>query len=189
MAARNLVRESERSRRSRANLVAGLTIILTRPFRVGEYISIVKEEGVVLDISLGSTTLSHADRSKVVIPNRKIVGEILHNYGQLRQVQVKVSVAYDTDLNRALATVNEVLQANARVLKDPAPLISVAALGDSAAIIGVSPWTSVADYGPAGGEINKAIVEAFRERGIVIPAPFYDVRLTGGGAPAERRAA
>jgi len=172
-----------------SNLVAGLTIILTRPFRVGEYISIVKEEGVVLDISLGSTTLSHADRSKVVIPNRKIVGEILHNYGQLRQVQVKVSVAYDTDLNRALATVNEVLQANARVLKDPAPLISVAALGDSAAIIGVSPWTSVADYGPAGGEINKAIVEAFRERGIVIPAPFYDVRLTGGGAPAERRAA
>jgi small conductance mechanosensitive channel len=172
-----------------SNLVAGLTIILTRPFRVGEYVSIAKEEGVVLDISLGSTTLSHADQSRVVIPNRKIVGEILHNYGQIRQVQATVSVAYDADLNRALATVNEVLQANPRVLKNPAPAIGVAALGDSAVIVGVAPWTSVADYGPAGSEINKAVVEAFRERGIVIPAPLYDVRLTGNAAPAERRVA
>src|SRR5471030_1501800 len=56
------------------NLVAGLTIIFTEPFHVGDYISIAKEEGEVLDISLSSTTLGHADRSKVVIPNRKIVG-------------------------------------------------------------------------------------------------------------------
>ena len=172
-----------------SNLVAGLTIILTRPFRVGEYISIVKEEGQVVDISLGSTTLSHADRSLVVIPNRKIVGEILHNYGQIRQVQTRVSVAYDADLNRALATIHEVLQANPRVLKDPAAVVQVTVLADSAVNIGVYPWARVSDYGAAGGEINKAIVETFRERGIVIPAPFYDVRLTGGAAPAERRAA
>jgi len=68
------------------------------------------------------------------------------------------------------------------VLKDPAPLISVAALGDSAVTIGVSPWTSVGDYGLAGGEINKAVIEAFRERGIVIPAPLYDVRMVGKAA-------
>jgi len=91
-----------------ANLVAGLTIILTRPFRVGEYISIVKEEGQVAEISLASTTLTHPDRSRVVIPNRKVVGEILHNYGQIRQAQVEVRVAYDTDLNQVLAAIREV---------------------------------------------------------------------------------
>src|SRR5262249_58551273 len=52
-----------------ANLAAGLTILFTRPFRVGDYISIAKEEGEVLDIQLFSTTLGHPDLSKVVIPN------------------------------------------------------------------------------------------------------------------------
>jgi len=172
-----------------SNMVAGLTIILTRPFRVGEFISIVKEEGVVAEISLSSTTLSHPDRSRVVIPNRRIVGEILHNYGLIRQVQVEVRVAYDTDLNQALATIRELLQANPRVLKDPAPPSHVVQLADSSVTIGVYPWVNVSDYGPAGGEINKAIVETFRARGIVIPPPRRDVRLLGGSAPGELRAA
>src|SRR5258706_7533021 len=62
------------------NIVAGLTIIFTKPFRVGEYISIVGVEGQVESIELFSTRLSHADRSIVLVPNRKIVGEIMHNY-------------------------------------------------------------------------------------------------------------
>jgi small conductance mechanosensitive channel len=165
-----------------SNLVAGLTIILTRPFRVGEYISIVKEEGEVAEISLSNTTLSHPDRSRVVIPNRRVVGEILHNYGQIRQVQLTVSVAYDADLNRAFATIHEVLQANPRVLKDPAPVVGVAALGDSGVTIGVSPWTRVPDCAPASAEINRAILEAFRARGIVIALPQREVRLLGKAA-------
>ena len=95
------------------NLVAGLTIIFTRSFRVGEYISIVGEEGQVENISLFTTVLSHTDQSQVVIPNRKIVGEILHNYGNMRQLEIVVRVAYDTGLDKALAIVNEVLQRNA----------------------------------------------------------------------------
>ncbi len=83
------------------NLVAGLTIIFTRPFRVGDYVSIVKEEGEVLDVSLFNTTLGHPDRSKVVIPNRRIVGEIMHNYGKIRQLDVEVSIAMDANLAAA----------------------------------------------------------------------------------------
>src|SRR5689334_8203922 len=96
-----------------SNIVAGLTIIFTRPFRVGEYISIVGVEGRVENISLFNTTLSHTDLSRVVVPNRKIVGEILHNYGSIRQVQIMVGVSYDTELSRALAVIHEVLQLNA----------------------------------------------------------------------------
>src|SRR5215510_10765947 len=75
-----------------SNIVAGLTIIFTRPFRVGEYVSIAGVEGRVESIQLFSTTLSHTDLSRVVIPNRKIVGEILHNYGQIRQLSLVVGV-------------------------------------------------------------------------------------------------
>jgi small conductance mechanosensitive channel len=164
------------------NLAAGLTIIFTKPFRVGEYVSMVGVEGRVESIELFTTKLSHADMSTVIIPNRKIVGEILHNYGKIRQLDVVVGVAYDTDLNTALAVVNEVLSINSRVLKDPAPVVRVSYLADSSINIVVKPWVNVPDYGVASGEINKAIVEEFRARNISIPFPQREVRLLNSAA-------
>jgi small conductance mechanosensitive channel len=164
------------------NMVAGLTIIFTRPFRVGEYISIAGEEGQVENISLFSTVLSHPDLSQVVIPNRKIVGEILHNYGKIRQLEIMVGVAYDTDLNKALSAIDEVLQNNPRMLKDPVPAVAVSVLAPSSINIAVKPWVNVQDYGPAGGELKKTIVETFRSRNIVIPFPQHEVRMLGSAA-------
>jgi small conductance mechanosensitive channel len=159
------------------NMVAGLTIIFTPPFHIGDYISIAKEEGEVLDISLFSTTLGHADRSKIVIPNRKIVGEILHNYGRIRQLNVGVGVSYGTDVNLALGAIDEILRTNPRVLQDPAPGIGVARLADSSVNISVNPWVNLADYVAAVSEINKSILETFRARNIVIPFPQREVRM------------
>lgn len=162
-----------------SNVAAGLTIIFTRPFRVGQYVQIVGVEGQVESITLFSTTLSHTDRSLIVIPNRKVVGEILHNYGRIRQLDLAVGVAYDTDLNSALAAIQEILRNNPRVLKEPAPFIQTTQLGSSAVIVAVKPWVSVVDFADATGEINKSIVETFRSRGIVIPYPQHEVRLLG----------
>jgi len=159
------------------NIVAGLTIIFTRPFRVGEYILIVGEEGQIENISLFTTVLSHADRSQVVIPNRKIVGEILHNYGKIRQLDILVGIAYDSDLDKALAVAREVVQGNPRALKDPLPVITVRELAPSSIVISVKPWVGIADYIPAKGEINKAIVEAFRSGNIVIPFIPYQLQM------------
>ncbi len=161
------------------NVVAGLTIIFTKPFRVGEYISIVGEEGLVADISMFSTVLSHPDLSQVIIPNRKIVGEILHNYGRIRQIEIGVAVALDTDLDKALAAIDDVLKDNARLLKEPRPVVAVAGVVNAHVNLIVKPWTSVADCAAAAGELRKAIVETFRSRQIVIPAPTHEVRLIG----------
>src|SRR5580698_5332497 len=84
-----------------SNIVAGLSIIFAKPFRVGEYVAIAGEEGVVSAITLFNTTLTHVDHSRVVIPNRKIVGDILHNSGNIRQLDIAVGVAYDSDMNAA----------------------------------------------------------------------------------------
>jgi small conductance mechanosensitive channel len=121
------------------NVAAGLTIIFTRPFRVGEYIS--------------------------------IAGEILHNYGEIRQLNLRVGVAYATDLDTAFAAIREVLAANPRVLKDPAPVVQAAALGEFAISIAIQPWVAVRDFVAAPGEINTAVVREFRERGITMPVP------------------
>ena len=159
------------------NLAAGLTIIFTQPFHVGDYISIGSEEGEVLDISLFSTTLGHTDRSKVVIPNRKIVGEILHNCGKIRRLNLAVSVAYDADVQAALGIVEKVLAASGRVLKDPAPVIGVSRLSDFSVSLNINPWVKVPDYEAATSEINQTLLQAFRDRGIVIPLPRQEVRM------------
>lgn len=164
------------------NVVAGLTIIFTRPFHVGDYISIAKEEGEVLDIRLFSTTLGHADQSKVVIPNRKIVGEILHNCGRIRQLNIAVGVAYGTDVNIALSLVEEILRANPRVLQSPKPVFGVARLTESGVTIGISPWVNVPDYVAALNEINKTILETFRARNIDAALPQCEVRMLGSSA-------
>jgi small conductance mechanosensitive channel len=170
-----------------SNVVAGLSIIFTKPFRVGEYIEIAGVRGNVASIELFSTTLLHPDRSRIVIPNRKIVGEILHNYGRIRQVSFEVGVAYDADLGGALQATEEVLRANARVLKDPAPVVGVAKLADSAVVIRAAPWVRAADFGPAGGELQRAIVEEFRRRSITIPAPQREIRMVGSTAYVGRK--
>lgn len=160
-----------------SNLVAGFVIIFSRPFRVGQYISIVGVEGKVEEISLFNTILSHADLSRVVIPNRKIVGEILHNYGHIRQIDMTVHVAYGTDLDQALTMIQHVLRSNLCVLQEPVPLIQVVSLEDYAVVIGIRPWVNVPDYARVCGEVNQAILEGFRSQGIVIPLPQREVRL------------
>ena len=87
-----------------------------------------------------------------------------------------------TGSHSALAAVNEVLGLNLRVLKEPSAVVGVAVLADSSVQIVIKPWTNVADYGPAGAEINKAIVEEFRSRKISIPYPQREVRLLNPAA-------
>ncbi|HEV2395074.1 MAG TPA: mechanosensitive ion channel domain-containing protein [Verrucomicrobiae bacterium] len=160
-----------------SNLVAGLTIIFTKPFRVGEYVELLDVNGQVVSVQLFSTTLIHADQSRVVIPNRKIVGEILHNYGMNRQLDLSVGVAYGTDISEALAVVRQVLAANPRVLKQPAPIVGVTLLGDSSVDIAVKPWVGLDDFVFAGSEIYQAVVEQFRLKNIDMPFPQREVRL------------
>jgi len=159
------------------NLVAGLSIIFTKPYRIGEYISLLGVEGQVAMIELFSTTLVHSDRSRVIVPNRKIVGEVLHNYGAIRQLELTVGVAYGTDLDRALAIAQGVLNAHPRVLKDPAPVMGIVALADSAINLSIRPWSAVSDFGSTHRELYKQLVEEFRANRIEIPVPQREVRL------------
>jgi len=159
------------------NLVAGLTIIFSKPFTIGEYIELLGVYGQVTEISLFSTKLLHADNSHVVVPNRKIVGEILHNYGKMRQLDLSVGIAYGTDLTVALLTVNDILQRNPRVLKEPLPVVGIAALGESFITLAIKPWVHVEDFVIGQAEIYQAVIETFREKKISIPGPRREVRM------------
>lgn len=163
-----------------SNILAGLTIIFTRPFHIGEYISISEEEGVVQSISIFNTVLTHWDQSHIVIPNRKIVGEILHNYGSIRQLDIMVGVAYGTDLDQALGAVNDILRDSPHTLKEPAPIVATNVLRNGLIGIAVKPWVNVPDYVAASGEIPRAIVQAFQRMNIVIPSPRWGAAAADG---------
>ena len=160
-----------------SNVVAGLSIIFTKPFRVGEHIEIVGMKGDVHTIELFSTTLVHPDQSRIIIPNRKIVGEILHNFGTMRQIHLSVAVPHGSDLAPVLALAREVLAANPRVLTQPAAVVGVAQIEATGVRIGVNPWVRVADVVAAEGEIYRTLVERFGAAGVGVPLPRQEVQL------------
>jgi small conductance mechanosensitive channel len=168
-----------------SNLTAGLTIIFTKPFRVGEYVEILNVQGVVYHIDIVSTTLTHLDGSKIVIPNHKIIGEIVRNFGLVRQITLTVGVGYKTDLKKAQELVAGVMERNARVLREPKPAVLVGALQDSAITITAFPWVKMPDFFLAQSELNQAIVECFREHQIGIPFPQREIRILNSPAPPE----
>jgi small conductance mechanosensitive channel len=123
----------------------------------------------------------HADRSRVIVPNRKIVGEILHNFGHSRQLNLSVAVAEAGDMMSLLAGVRQVVTANPRVLKDPPPVIGIAQVTNDGVKIAVQPWVRVTDIGVADGELYQALLEHLRARGLTAPAATkHEVRLLNG---------
>lgn len=169
-----------------SNLIAGMTIFFIRPFKVGEYIDVLKVHGEVVDITLFSTTLRHTtDQSRIVIPNRQIVGEILHNYGTKRQLDLEIGIAYASDIGKAIDVATETVLEDARVLKDPAPLVGIRKVGEGALVVSVRPWVPVADYEQALLGLYRSIFEAYRERGIDVPLPQREIRIHAETAAAR----
>jgi len=142
---------------------------------------VLAPEGVVHDVTLFSTVLRHADLSIVVIPNRKIVGEILHNFGTVRQIHLTVSVPHGSDLDAVLALVRDVVTANPRVLPQPAPVIGVGQIEVAGIRIGIHPWVQVPDVVIAEGEVYRALIERFGSAGIAAPVPLHEVKLVNSG--------
>lgn len=169
-----------------SNAAAGLVLIFSRPFRVGEYIEIIEEEGQVKAITLFTTILTHPDRSKIVIPNRKIVGEVLHDFGSIRQLDLCVGVSYDSDLKKVRRVIAETLANERMVLKDPPAVIGVRSLEDSDIMVSVKPWVAVSDFVPASAQVYEEIVDAFRVNAIDMPYPQQEIRLLRDGNGSGR---
>lgn len=160
-----------------SNYGAGLAIILTRMYRVGDTLSVQGVAGQVEDISLGATELRAEDGELVVIPNKQILGEIHANSSQHRIVEGVIGVAYDAEIERAIAVVHEVLRADDRVSQLQTPEVGVCNFGDSSVDIEYRYWAPTGDYYPTVHAVNLAIFNAFKAQRIAIPFPQREVRL------------
>lgn len=160
-----------------SNYGAGVVLILTRPFKVGDTIRVVEQAGIVQDINLAHTILHTEDGEQIVIPNRHVVGEVLTNSWQYRVVEGVVGISYGDDPERAIVLLRQVLADDPDVAKDPAGQVGIAAFADSAVEIAYRYWVPTEAFFEVQYRVNLAVWRAIEAAGITIPFPQRDVHL------------
>ncbi|MGB1012645.1 MAG: mechanosensitive ion channel family protein [Nannocystaceae bacterium] len=166
------------------NFAAGMMLIINEPFKVGDYIEAAGAAGSVSDVNIMASTLTTADNRVITIPNRKVWGDKIVNFSamELRRLDLVIGISYSADIERAVKTIEGLLDASAKVVADPEPVVAVNELADSAVNLVVRPWCGKTDYWPLRFELMRGIKEAFDSEGIEIPFPQVDLHVKKGGA-------
>ena len=164
---------------SLANFSSGVMLILFRPFKVGDVVTVGGETGKVEQISVFSTILNTPDNQRKIIPNGSIANSTITNItaNPTRRIDLVVGIGYDDDIRKAKATLEEILAADSRVLRDPAPFVAVSELADSSVNLVVRPWVAKENYWDVYCALTETIKITFDEQGISFPYPQRDVHV------------
>ncbi|GAB3523503.1 small-conductance mechanosensitive channel MscS [Photobacterium alginatilyticum] len=164
---------------SLSNFAAGVLIVAFRPFKSGDFVEIGGVSGSVESIQVFSTILNTPDNKMVVVPNSSVIGGAITNYSRhaTRRIDFVIGVSYDADLKHTKAVLTRVIEAEDRILKDPAPTIGVLTLADSSVNFAVRPWVKTEDYWGVYFDLLQAIKEELDKENIGIPYPQMDVHL------------
>jgi len=164
---------------SLANFAAGVLLIIFRPFKVGDYVECAGTAGAVDEMQIFTTQLKSPDNKKIIIPNAKLLGDVITNYSaqETRRVDLVIGVSYSDDLQKVEKVLTDILSQDERVLKDPAPTIAVLELADSSVNFAVRPWVKTGDYWNVYFALTKNIKMRLDAEGIAIPFPQRDVHL------------
>ena len=160
-----------------SNYGAGLSIILSRPFLVGDTITVAGVSGLVQEVKLACTILTNEDGVKITVPNKQIVGEILYNSHANKVVEGVVGIAYEGDPSVAVRVIETVLAQTFEVVKDPKPQVGIQQFADFSINIGYRYWVPTAKYFQILGKVNLAVYQALESKGIKIPYPQRDIHI------------
>ena len=161
------------------NLASGVMLIVFRPFKDGDFVEAGGTMGVVEEIGIFTTKMRTGDNKEVIVPNGQIFGGIITNYSKrdTRRVDMVFGIGYGDDIRKAKEVITSIIEADERILKDPAPLIAVGELADSSVNFNVRPWVKSGDYWSVYFDLNEKIKMAFDDNGISIPFPQMDVHI------------
>lgn len=164
-----------------SNYGAGLAIILSRPFKVGDTVTINDYSGVVKDVKLANTQLATEDGEIITIPNKKIIGEVIHNSFSYKLAEVTIGIDYDDDPQVAIDAIVLVLLATEGVASEPKPQVGVDSFGDFSVNIGVRFWVPMESYFETRYKVNQKLFSAIQNAGITIPFPRREVKMLEKG--------
>lgn len=167
-----------------SNYGAGIAIILSRPFVVGDTIRLKGVSGVVEEVKLGATILTDEDGVKITIPNKHVVGEIIQNSAEWKIIEEVVGISYGSDPEKAIDIIEKILEGFDHISKDPAPLIGIQEFADSSINIGLRYLVPTKKYFETLYNVNIAIFKGLKENNIEIPFPQRDVHVVSGSGKA-----
>ena len=164
---------------SLANFAAGVLIVLFRPYRVGDWVEAAGVAGSVLQVQVLTTLLQTADNKQIIIPNGQIMSSIITNYNanNTRRVDMVIGVGYSEDIDKVRRTIQDVVQADSRVLQNPKCQVAVSELGETRVNFVVRPWVKSADYWDVMFDLTEAIKKRFDKEGIAIPYRQREVHV------------
>jgi small conductance mechanosensitive channel len=168
------------------NFASGVMLLVFRPFRVGDFIEAAGITGSVQEINIFTTRLNTPDNVGIVIPNGTVWGSTIRNYAanDNRRIDLVAGISYDDDIGLAMRTLQAVLEADARVLADPAPVIAVHEMADSSVNLVVRPWCRREDYWELRWHLTRQIKEELERAGCSIPFPQRDIHVHQVGTAA-----
>lgn len=164
---------------SLANFAAGFLMILFRPFKVGDFIEGAGVNGIVEEIQIFTTQLRTPDNKTVIIPNARLTEDNIINFSSkgTRRMDLVFGIGYGDDIDKTKAIIEEVIDQDERILKDPPKTIGVLELGDSSVNIAMRPWVKVEDYWNIYFDLIEKVKKKFDTNGITIPFPQRDVHI------------
>lgn len=162
---------------SLSNFASGVILILFRPYRVGDFVTVGGEAGNVVSIDMFNTTLNSVDNKRVIVPNSNITGNVITNVtaNDTRRVDLVIGIGYDDDIKKAKDVLTRIVSEESRILPEPKTNIAVSELGDSSVNFIVRPWVKTEDYWNVYFALTEKIKLTFDAEGIGIPYPQMDI--------------
>jgi len=164
---------------SLSNFASGVMLIIFKPLKVGDFVDGGGALGSVESVGIFVTTLVTPDNKVVYIPNSTLTSGNIVNYStkDTRRVDMVFGIGYSDDIDKAKSVIQSLLDADSRILKDPAPQIVVSELADSSVNFNVRPWVNGADYWGVYFDITEQVKKKFDEQNISIPFPQRDIHM------------
>ena len=162
-----------------SNLAGGFLILITRPFKIDDFIEAEGYSGTVIDIRITDTKIRTPDNKIVYLPNGKLSAAEIVNYSEeaTRRVDITFGISYDNDFEKAKSILMDLSNQHAKVLKDPAPSVRMSEQGDSSINLTLKVWVLNGDYWDVKFDLLEAAKKAFDENHIEIPYNQLDVHI------------
>jgi small conductance mechanosensitive channel len=161
-----------------SNYGAGLAIIITRPFVVGDTLAVKDVSGLVSQITLAYTFLTNEDEERITVPNNQIMGQVLRNSFNNKVVEATIGIAYHDDPEQAIRIIMETLKQFSQITSEPPPQVGIQAFGDSSINLGLRYWVPTKRYFQTAYAVNLSVYRALKTANITIPFPQRDVHLS-----------
>ena len=162
-----------------SNFAAGVVLVATKPFKIGDTITIHDVYGEVEEIRLSYTVLINEDKEQITIPNKYMIGDVLVNSFAYRVVEGSVGIAYDSDCESAIEVIKSLLRNHESLSESNEPIVGIEKFNDSSIDIAYRYWAPTNSFFKTQYSVNLELINILKTQNIIIPFPQREIKIIG----------